>query len=111
MQMPLLKNNHGSKLFTIIVLLSLLSGCKKNDPFPQIAAEESADVVFDWYKLISRIQRNTTPPPVVLQNLRNFGFIGVGLYESVQPGITCFPHFIFQKIEMQQYQCFGGVIT
>jgi hypothetical protein len=87
MQKPLLRNSHRSKLFFIIMLLSLLPGCVKNDPFPQIAGEESADVVFDWYKLISRIQRNTAPPPVVLQNFRNFGFIGVGLYESVQPGI------------------------
>ena len=85
--MPFLRNNHGSKLFIMIVFLSLLSGCVKNDPFPPTAGEESADVVFDWYKLISRIQRNTAPPPVVLQNYRNFGFIGVGLYEAVQPGI------------------------
>ena len=69
------------------MLLSLLPGCVKNDPFPQIAGEESADVVFDWYKLISRIQRNSASQPVVLQNFRNFGFIGVGLYEAVQPGI------------------------
>ena len=87
MQKPLLRNSHRSKLFFIIMLLSLLPGGVKNDPFPQIAGEESADVVFDWYKLISRIQRNTAPPPVVLQNYRNFGFIGVGLYEAVQPGI------------------------
>ena len=69
------------------MLLSLLPGCVKNDHFPPIAAEESADVVYDWYKLINRIQRNSTPAPVVLLNFRNFGFIGVGLYEAVQPGI------------------------
>ena len=88
MQIPLLKRNHRSKLSIIIMVLAFMSGCVKNSPFPPpIAHEESADVVYDWYKLISRIQRKTTPPPVVLQNFRNFGFIGVGLYEAVQPGI------------------------
>ena len=87
MQKSLLRNSYSSKLLIIIMLLSLLPGCVKNDHFPPIAAEESADVVYDWYKLINRIQRNSTPAPVVLLNFRNFGFIGVGLYEAVQPGI------------------------
>lgn len=88
MQIPLLKSNHRSKLSIIIVVLVLLSGCVRDSPFPPPTAhEESADVVYDWYKLISRIQRNTNPGPVVLLNFRNFGFIGVGLYEAVQPGI------------------------
>ena len=87
MQKSLLRNSYSSKLLIIIMLLSLLPGCVKNDHFPPIAAEERADVVYDWYKLINRIQRNSTPAPVVLLNFRNFGFIGVGLYEAVQPGI------------------------
>ncbi|OQP47705.1 hypothetical protein A4D02_30755 [Niastella koreensis] len=32
------------------------------------------------------VQRPANPQPVVLQNFRNFGFIGVGLYEAVRPG-------------------------
>ena len=39
MQMPFLKNSHGSNLLIAIMLSGLLSGCVKNDPFPQIAAE------------------------------------------------------------------------
>ena len=54
--------------------------------FPRKATEESADVVYDWYKLIAQIQLLSNPSPV-LQNYRNFGFVGVGLYEAVQPGI------------------------
>ena len=88
MQLPLVRNNRSSKLVMIVMFLGLLSGCvKEHHPFPPNTHEESADVVYDWYKLIARIQRNTAPPPVVLQNYRNFGYIGVGLYEAVQPGI------------------------
>lgn len=88
MQTSLLKNSHSAKLFIVVMLLSLLNGCVKDPSFHNTASEESADVVYDWYKLISRIQRNTAPPPVVLQNFRNFGYIGVGLYEAVHPGIN-----------------------
>jgi hypothetical protein len=87
MQMPLLKSNHRSRLFFILMLLGLLPGCVKNDPFPQIATEESADVVYDWYKLIARIQLRSNPQPPPLKNFRDYSFIGVGLYEAVQPGI------------------------
>ena len=50
-------------------------------------AKESADVVYEWYNLIAKLQRPSNPQPVVILNYRNFGFIGVGLYEAVQPGI------------------------
>jgi hypothetical protein len=43
--------------------------------------------VYDWYKLAARIQLFTAPPPVVIANNRNFGYVGVGLYEAVRPGI------------------------
>jgi hypothetical protein len=86
MQTTLIKKR-SSKLFITIMLLGLLSGCVKHPYFPPSAGEESADVVFGWYKFIARIQLNTTPPPVALQNFRDLGFIGVGLYEAVQPGI------------------------
>ena len=90
MQLPLVKINYSSKLIVAIVAMSLLSGCSKFDFFPRKdpkPAAESADVLYDWYKLITRIQRNTVPGPVVLLNYRSFGFIGVGVYEAVQPGI------------------------
>lgn len=68
-----------------MLLISLLFSCRKIDqpPHPQ---EESADVVYNWYKFIALIQRPANPQPVVILNMRNFGFIGVGLYEAVRPG-------------------------
>jgi hypothetical protein len=87
MQLPFFKNFHSFK-WTVIVMLSVsLAGCVKDAPFTPTAGEENANVIHDWYKLIARIQLYTSPSPNVLQNFRNYGFIGVGLYESVQPGI------------------------
>ncbi|QDA60111.1 hypothetical protein [Hymenobacter jejuensis] len=51
-------------------------------PKPQ---QESATVVYDWYKLIAKTQLRTSPQPVIISNYRNFGYIGVGLYEAVRP--------------------------
>jgi len=87
MRFSIFKNCHASKLIVILMLSGALAGCVKDVPIPPTASEESANVIFDWYKLISRLQLYSNPQPVVLANLRNFGFIGVGLYESVQPGI------------------------
>src|SRR5436305_9871637 len=85
MQTTLIRKR-SSKLFITIALLGLMSGCMKH-PFPPIAKEEPADVVYAWYKLIAQIQLNTTPPQVTLQNIRNLSYVGVGLYEAVSPGI------------------------
>ena len=81
------KLSNSSKLLLIFMVLGLLSACVKDFDHPRKATEESADVVYDWYKLIAQIQLRTTPAPVVLQNFRSFAFVGVGLYESVHPGI------------------------
>jgi hypothetical protein len=74
-----------------LLLLSLLYSCEEiiDEIFnkPPKHTEESADVVYDWYKLLARIQLRTNPQPVVILNNRNFGYIGVGLYEAVRPGI------------------------
>lgn len=51
------------------------------------AKHESADVVLGWYRWIANLQRLLTPQPSPLVMSRNFGYIGVGLYESVRPGI------------------------
>jgi hypothetical protein len=81
-------NNRSSKLFITIMLLGLLSGCVKPPfPLPPTANEEPANVVYGWYKLVAKIQLNTTPPQVTLQNIRNLSYVGVGLYEAVRPGI------------------------
>ena len=87
MQLPLIKNNHSLKLFIIIMFLGLLSGCRKDPHFPPNANKESADVVYAWYKFIARLQLPANPQPVIILNHRNFGYIGVGLYEAVRPGI------------------------
>ena len=75
----------------VLILLGLLFSCEEIiDEIihkPPKHTQESADVVYDWYKLIARIQLRTTPQPVVILNNRNFGYIGVGLYEAVRPGI------------------------
>src|SRR5688572_27373672 len=86
MQLPVTKSNRSVKLLMSVVLISLLTGCFKNDKIPSHPPEENADVVYAWYKFISKIQLRFTPQPVVILNNRNFGFIGVGLYEAVRPG-------------------------
>ncbi len=73
-------------LLVISVFIFLFSCQKIKDPLPK-ATEESADVVYDWYKLITRLQLNTSPAANALLNNSNFGYIGVGLYEAVRPGI------------------------
>jgi hypothetical protein len=71
----------------IISLFVFLFSCKKNGtPLPS-ATDESAAVVHDWYKLLIRIQLHANPPTFALLNMSNFGYIGIGLYESVHPGI------------------------
>ncbi len=70
-------------LFSLFILAY---GCRKNDHPPK-ATNESAGVVYDWYKLILRLQLNTSPPVSGILNNNNFGYIGVGLYEAVRPGI------------------------
>lgn len=86
MQQLFVKNNHALKLVVMVMLLSLLSGCVKDHHFPPTTSHEKADVVYDWYKTIIRIHLNTTPGPVPLQNFRAFSYVGIGLYEAVQPG-------------------------
>jgi hypothetical protein len=84
-----LPSNSYSKKTTCMLMISLFlfaASCKKDDALPK-ATQERADVVHDWYKLMIRMQLNASPPTFALLNMSNFGYIGVGLYESVQPGI------------------------
>jgi hypothetical protein len=74
----------GSKLLLLLTLFSLFSSCKKTNE----TVEEPADVVYGWYRFVAKMQLLVNPQPVVLQLYRNFGYVGVGLYESVRPGIT-----------------------
>jgi len=86
MQLPS-KSNYNLAFLMFVIIAGLLFSCKKNDHWPPRATEESADVVYDWYKFIAKIQRPANPQPIVILNNRNFGYIGVGLYEAVSPGI------------------------
>lgn len=72
-------------LLFICTLTGLLISCRKKGHLPNV--EEDAGVVYDWYKFIAIVQRPANPQPVVILNNRNFGFIGIGMYEAVQPGI------------------------
>jgi hypothetical protein len=87
MAMLFFKRNPLPKITIILIVLLLVFGCHKLDPRVPVASDESADVVYQWYKFISKTQLVTAPPPVTLFNYRAFGYIGVGLYESVRPGI------------------------
>lgn len=75
-----------------LFLLSLLYSCEQLEKIDEIFhkppkyTQESATVIYDWYKLMARIQLRNNPQPVALQNIRNFSYIGVGLYEAVRPG-------------------------
>lgn len=84
---------YAGKLTVCLLMLSLiglLSSCEHlEDLFdpPKKERQESADVVYAWYQLIVRIQLHQTPSTPAPMNFRNFGYFGVGLYESVRPGI------------------------
>jgi hypothetical protein len=69
-----------------VFILGLLYGCQKEDHPPK-AQDESATVVYDWYKLQMRILLNANPATNNTLNINNFGYLGVALYEAVRPGI------------------------
>ncbi|CAN5883120.1 vanadium-dependent haloperoxidase [soil metagenome] len=92
LSIPLLsmRNRRKASYLFVLFLFSLLYSCEQLEEIfrqPPKYSQESATVVYDWYKLIARIQLRTNPQPVALQNIRNFSYIGVGLYEAVRPGI------------------------
>ena len=83
-------------IFLIVMSLILFYSCKKEGqrdiqneeqskavPSTAKAMHESADVAIDWYKLQLRflLERNST------LNGAYFGYLGIGLYESVRYGI------------------------
>ncbi len=83
----MIKHRFSSKLWVVFLLLGILSRCQIVDHVPPKPAEESADIVYQWYRFMNRLQLPVTPQPVVFIQNRAFAYIGVGLYESVQPGI------------------------
>jgi hypothetical protein len=93
--MKLLSVRYCKKVTRLLALFlfGMLYSCEELKQLEEIVNrppkynQESAKVVYEWYKLMARIQLRTAPQPVVLLNSRNFGYIGVGLYEAVRPGI------------------------
>src|SRR5690349_161838 len=60
------------------------------------------NLLFFLFKFIARMQLSASPQPVVILNNRNFGYIGVGLYESVRPGIKDAASFSSKLYQMPQ---------
>ncbi len=98
----LIKPNFRLMQLTVLLLFVVLYSCKKEDRglapsaseesllsksrcSPKLS-EESADVVYQWYNYMETLQRNR-PQPNPLVATRRFAYIGIGLFESVQPGI------------------------
>jgi hypothetical protein len=90
------------KLF-IVLLLSVLYSCQKTDLTPGSSisddasllkskrspkqSPESADVVYQWYKFMTMLQSPLSPQPSPFVQGRAYAYIGIGLFEAVQPGI------------------------
>lgn len=73
--------------FSLIVLL-LLAACSRDDDFETPVPDSTADteVAVAWFDLSLRLVEGTPgfTPPVAS---RAFGYLGVGLYEGVVPGL------------------------
>lgn len=87
MKLMMIRHRFSAKLLGVFLLLGMLSRCQLVDHVSPKPTEESADVVYQWYKFMNRVQLPVAPQPVLLLQHRAFAYIGVGLYESVQPGI------------------------
>lgn len=82
--------------FLMLFLFSLLYSCQELDQLlpnsqtpsnAQTPSMEKADIVYEWYNFMEVRQRNVTPQPAPFTAGRAYAYIGVGLFESVQPGI------------------------
>ena len=94
-----LKWSLAGKLLITFLLLNVFYSCKKSDqaapstPDLQLAAkspkqsEESAEMIYQWYKFMANLQLMVNPQPSPFVQNRAFAYIGVGLFEAVQPGI------------------------
>ncbi len=83
-------NRRKVSLLLVLFLIGFLYSCEQIEEIfrdPPKNSQESATVVYDWYKLMASTQLRANPQPVTLQNIRNFAYVGVGLYETVRPGI------------------------
>lgn len=103
MKLLFIRSNIIPNLLVVTFLLVVLYGCQKTDPLSSPSTTElnelskvkrlgdkhnteSADFVYEWYKSLAAIQLPEAPSSALV-GYRNFAYIGVGLFESVQPGI------------------------
>lgn len=63
MKLRLIKHRFGAKLGVVFLILGLMSRCQILDHRPPNPAEERADVVYQWYKFMTRLQLRETPQP------------------------------------------------
>jgi len=100
----LIKRNFLLKPLIVLLFFVLLGSCKKTDRISEPLSSdakslskansspklngESADVVYQWYHFMSVLQRPVNPQPSPFVSGRAFAYIGIGLFESVQPGIN-----------------------
>lgn len=89
------------RILTAFLFFFALYSCQKSDQLPDPSTtdassqsqrakpkqSESADLVYDWYQYMAVLQRTVSPQPVTLVMNRAYAYIGIGLFESVQPGI------------------------
>jgi hypothetical protein len=91
---PCKKADRGSEQLT-----SEPASLSKAQP-PLKQSEESANIVYQWYHFMSVLQRPVNPQPSPFVSGRAFAYIGIGLFESVQPGIKGGSSFGPKLIEM-----------
>ena len=112
----LFKHSLSLKLLCALLLFVSMYGCQKSDqlleppatdaaslskpPHPLKQSDESAEIVYQWYRFMSVLQRNVSPQPAPFVAGRAYAYIGVGLYESVQPGIDGGSSFGPKLLEM-----------
>ena len=111
----LIKHSFSLELLIVLMLFVVLYSCQKeyrgSEPLTSEAAslsnaqrslkqsEESADVVYQWYNFMAALQRNSAQPNPLVAT-RRFAYIGIGLFESVQPGIKGGSSFGSKLIDM-----------
>lgn len=96
----------SSKILALLSLLAFFYSCKRDDLKPQ-PKKESADVVINWYRFVQQMQLRASPQPNYLLLHRNFGYIGVGLYEAVRPGskkASSLSSVLYQMPQMPQIE-------
>ncbi len=111
----LMKHSFSLKLLIAMLFLMVLNSCKKTERISDVPpgaesmsnaqrsskpSEESAEVAYQWYKFMTTLQLPVTPQPAVFIQTRAFAYIGIGLFESVQPGIKGGSSFSSKLYEM-----------